>query len=66
LAQPTAASYWIAVVAVRWWGTNVGDASKFLLSIGFSMATTGAVLVLVLLVWRQPPTRGVDASGARI
>lgn len=64
LAWQSAASYWTAVVAVRWWGTNVGDILKFLLSIGVSMTATGVALALVLLIWREPVTRRGDDAGA--
>ncbi len=50
------ASYWIAVVAVRWWGTNVGDISKFLLSLPASMTITGFILLLTLCLWRTTST----------
>jgi uncharacterized membrane-anchored protein len=52
----TAASYWIAVVGVRWWGTNAGDILKFLLSIWVSMAITGGALTVLLILWRSRPT----------
>jgi uncharacterized membrane-anchored protein len=54
---PAAMSYWIAVVAVRWWGTNLGDELAFLISLTTSLIVTGALLALTLLVWREPITR---------
>lgn len=57
------ASYWVAVVVVRWWGTNFGDISKFLLSLPVSMAATGVALALMLLIWRErTATRGAVAA----
>ena len=52
----TTASYWIAVVGVRWCGTNAGDILKFLLSIWVSMAITGGALTMLLVLWRSRPT----------
>lgn len=50
-------AYWAAIVAVRWWGTNMGDffAHKYSL-IGSGVASFAALLVL-LIVWRpaEPP-----------
>lgn len=64
LAWAPETTYWIAVVGVRWWGTNTGDITKFLLSIWVSMAITGSLLALVLLVWRARPNVNEDeASG---
>ena len=42
------ASYWIAIVAVRWWGTNTGDISKYLTSLPVSMAVTAAGMAALL------------------
>ena len=52
-ALTSPASYWIAVVAVRWWGTNVGDIAKFLLSLPVSMTVTSLSLLLTLHLWRR-------------
>jgi len=41
-------SYWVAVVAVRWWGTNVGDVSAFFLSLIASAVITGLALAILL------------------
>ncbi|WP_395067818.1 hypothetical protein [Paraburkholderia silvatlantica] len=51
------ASYWIAVVAIRWWGTNVGDICAYFLSLPASTATTAAGLTVLLLVLRTRPAR---------
>ena len=51
-----AASYWVAIVAVRWWGTNLGDMLAHLLSLSTSMIVTGVVLALVLLFWHSSAT----------
>ncbi|SFT85779.1 hypothetical protein [Paraburkholderia aspalathi] len=47
-----ATSYWTAIVAVRWWGTNAGDILAFLLSLLFSAAITGLALTILLLIRR--------------
>lgn len=41
-------SYWIAIVAVRWWGANTGDIFKYLTSLPFSMAVTAAAMTAML------------------
>jgi uncharacterized membrane-anchored protein len=50
----SATSYWFAVVAVRWWGTNVGDMSAHFLSLIPSAALTLSALTILLLTWRAP------------
>jgi uncharacterized membrane-anchored protein len=63
MAAAPAVSYWICVVAVRWWGTNVGDILAFLLTLSVSMVATGAVLTLTLFFWREPLTkRGAECD----
>ena len=49
--QISAASYWIAIVAVRWWGTNLGDILAHLLSLSTSTIVTGVGLALILFFW---------------
>jgi uncharacterized membrane-anchored protein len=49
-------SYWVAIVAVRWWGTNVGDAFAFLATLPVSLSVTGTAMALVLLFWRTRAT----------
>ena len=57
LLWTSAASYWVAVVAVRWWGTNVGDILAFLvLGLLVSLTLTGLALALTLLFWRERGT----------
>jgi len=56
LGSTSPASYWIAVVAVRWWGTNVGDISKFLLSLPVSITDAGVILLIILSFWRTTST----------
>ncbi len=51
-----ATSYWVTVVGVRWWGTNVGDVLAFLLSLIPSAAMTGSALAILLLTWRGSGT----------
>jgi hypothetical protein len=45
--------YWLAIVLVRWWGTNLGDISAFLLSLQVSLIGTAAMLGLILGLWRS-------------
>lgn len=52
--------YWLAIVMVRWWGTNLGDISAFLLSLQISLVSTAAVLGLILGLWR--PSRMADSD----
>ena len=63
LGLTSPASYWIAVVAVRWWGTNVGDIAKFLLSLPVSMTITGFILLLTLCLWRTTSTYRPGGEG---
>jgi len=56
LASASHASYWVAVVAVRWFGTNIGDIGAFFLSLSISMVATGLALALTVLLWRAPVT----------
>ncbi|WP_152036687.1 hypothetical protein [Burkholderia pyrrocinia] len=60
MAWVGAASYWAVVVAVRWWGTNVGDMSAFFLSLVVSAAITGVALTMLLVIWRAPPIERAD------
>ncbi|WP_428395949.1 hypothetical protein [Lichenicoccus sp.] len=52
----TALTYWVAVVVVRWWGTNVGDIVAFTAGLLVSLAITGTAMALILFVWREPAT----------
>ncbi|WP_321791183.1 hypothetical protein [Burkholderia pyrrocinia] len=56
MASSGAASYWISIVSIRWWGTNVGDILAFLLSPPVSAAMTGLTLATLLVLWRTPRT----------
>ncbi len=54
MAWTSAASYWVAVVAVRWWGTNVGDILAFLtLGLLVSLTVTGLAMAVTLFFWRE-------------
>ncbi|MBB5060884.1 putative membrane-anchored protein [Granulicella aggregans] len=56
-------SYWIVVVAVRWWGTNVGDILAFVMSLSLSLVVSGLLLALTLVLWRKRETqRGIGES----
>lgn len=50
MAWKIGVSYWIAIVAVRWWGTNTGDIFKYLTSLPVSMAITAAAMAAVLVL----------------
>jgi len=52
-AHALGASYWIAIVGVRWWGTNTGDVLGFLAGLTSSMAVTAAAMAVQLLVWQN-------------
>jgi hypothetical protein len=47
----TPGTSWIAVAAVRWWGTNFGDILAFFTTILGSIAVTGLVLMLTSYFW---------------
>ena len=62
-ALDPAVSYWIVVVAVRWWGTNVGDILAFVTSLSISLIISGLLLVITLVLWRKRGTqRGIGGS----
>ncbi len=54
-------AYWAAIVAARWWGTNIGDIVKFLTSFAVSIGVFAVLLLLVLFLWRA---RG-ESNGVR-
>jgi uncharacterized membrane-anchored protein len=54
--------YWLTIVLVRWWGTNVGDITAFLLSLPISLVGTAVVLGLILGLWRASKV-AASASG---
>lgn len=59
----SAVSYWITVVAVRWWGTNVGDIFAFLATLPISLVLSGILMAITLLLWRKRETQcGSDTS----
>jgi uncharacterized membrane-anchored protein len=49
---PIVTNYWLAIVIVRWWGTNVGDIFNFVTSIGVSISVTAATMIAVIALWR--------------
>lgn len=51
----TLASYWIAIVVVRWWGTNAGDIVAHILSLSGSAAVTAMALMISVSTMRRPP-----------
>lgn len=55
----SAVNYWLAVVAVRTWGTDIGDIFAYLLSLPVSLLLSGLLLAGVLTVWREPREPGV-------
>lgn len=46
--------YWLAIVAVRDWGTNTGDILGYLLSRPASLLLSLLLLVTLLTLWRRP------------
>jgi len=56
-------SYWVVVVAVRWWGTNVGDILAFVTSLSISLIVSGFVLLLTLVLWRKQETQRGSGEG---
>lgn len=51
LKWTTPVAYWVAVVTIRWWGTNFGDMLAFLITILGSITVTGLGLILALYFW---------------
>jgi uncharacterized membrane-anchored protein len=67
LAWRSSLSYWLAIVAVRWWGTSTGDILAFVTSLLLSLAVTGGALLILLIVWREGTSRPLElapSSGA--
>jgi uncharacterized membrane-anchored protein len=62
VASAEAPAYWAAIVAIRIWGTNVGDIAAFLLSLPVSMMLNGLVLAVTLISWREPRNPVVPAA----
>lgn len=48
---PGMKNYWVAIVIVRWWGTNLGDILRYLTTIHVSMAVTAAGMIMVGLLY---------------
>ena len=50
--------YWLTVVTIRAAGTSVGDfvAGRSMLGLPLSTFVTGMLLVVLLVVWREPAT----------
>ncbi|MBL6939381.1 MAG: hypothetical protein ISR49_16260 [Alphaproteobacteria bacterium] len=44
--------FWVALVAARWWGTNVGDIAKFLAGAEVCIGVGVAALIFVLILGR--------------
>lgn len=62
LGWRTAASYWCAIVAVRWWGTNVGDILAFVTNLTTSLLVTAAAMTAVLVLWRTSAKGGEERA----
>jgi uncharacterized membrane-anchored protein len=54
-------TYWLSVVVIRAWGTSVGDAMKFLLTMPISIGTSAVLLALAISFPRstKAPAEGV-------
>jgi uncharacterized membrane-anchored protein len=61
-ASAGTASYWAAIVAIRTWGTNLGDIAAFLLSLSVSMLVSALLLAGALIVWRTPSNPLIPAA----
>ena len=46
-------SYWMTIVAIRTWGTNVGDIFAFVFSLPISLLASALILTGILLIWPQ-------------
>jgi uncharacterized membrane-anchored protein len=47
------AAYWLAIIAIRTFGTNFGDMLAHVLSLTVSTPLTGAAMLILLVVWRE-------------
>lgn len=54
-ASTPIATFWMAVVVIRTWGTNVGDMLADGIGLDLSTAISGAALICLLLAWRERP-----------
>jgi uncharacterized membrane-anchored protein len=48
------ATYWVGIVAIRAFGTNLGDITAYLLSLPISIAISALLLTTVLTLWHEP------------
>ena len=55
-------TYWIAIVAIRTFGTNAGDLIAHSLTLSVSTPLSGAALLILLAARRQNPTRAALRS----
>lgn len=62
IVSAATASYWATIVAIRAWGTNVGDIAAFLLTLPVSMMLSGLLLAGTLIMWRGPRKPTVAAT----
>lgn len=56
MLRPDVVVYWLAIVAVRWWGTNMGDIFAHRYSLSSSGIVSLVVLFAILIAWRTPST----------
>ena len=54
-ASTLVATFWLAVVMIRTWGTNVGDMLANGIGLDLSTAISGVALIGLLLAWRERP-----------
>lgn len=57
-------AYWVCIVMVRWWGTNLGDMTSFSTSLLTSLIGTAALMSSILMLWREPPGRRDDPAAS--
>jgi uncharacterized membrane-anchored protein len=57
VARKSGLVYWLAIICVRWWGTNMGDILKFLITLPLSVMASAVAMALFLSVWRVPEGR---------
>lgn len=53
-ASAGTATYWLGIVAIRAFGTNLGDISAYLLSLPLSIAISALLLATTLTMWNEP------------
>ena len=64
LGARSAAAYWLTVLVVRTWGTNVGDFAADTLGLAASTLISGIVLAALLALWR-PRVRAIARPAAQ-